>query len=320
MDFKKEGVIGAGEYSECALDHKNHGESVCSERAVLEKMKEMVNRSSGVVKSPGDAKKGALPLKGGDPVEEEKLEIVEDAKRITECGSESCVVKKMESKGLVKGAASAFKPDGPRKSTEWFSNSNIDEALEMIVRAYPERKFHHVPFAMRDFAKKKKTDVEKKELAESVSAKRFDEIMSQDLINTDFVKLYKEGIRCFGVVFNTDYSTGRGQHWFCVFGDFSTTPMTLEYFNSSGEAPLAEIDVWLNELRHTLESGIGKKTEIYPYSSIPHQEDSHSCGAYSIYYIYSRVHGVHPDVMQKNKLLDSDMHEFRNFLFNHSND
>lgn len=141
---------------------------------------------------------------------------------------------------------------------------------------------------------------------------------NSELANVDFVKKYKEGVRCFGVVFNTDYSSGTGQHWFAVFGDFSKEPFTLEYFNSSGDDPLPEITAWLKKTKHALNKQLNKTVNDVVVTKLINQEDRHSCGSYSIFYIISRLEGVSYKYFNKNKIGDDLMHEFRKNLFRHN--
>ena len=49
--------------------------------------------------------------------------------------------------------------------------------------------------------------------------------------NSNFT--YNGELKNFGVVINTDLSTNGGIHWFSIFIDFTVTPITIEYFNSS---------------------------------------------------------------------------------------
>jgi hypothetical protein len=46
-----------------------------------------------------------------------------------------------------------FKPEGPRDSTKWFSNTDIDSVLAQIQKKYIDKHFLHVPYQMIDFEK-----------------------------------------------------------------------------------------------------------------------------------------------------------------------
>ncbi len=214
-------------------------------------------------------------------------QVIEKSKKATNCDSESCVINKVfdNSKEILD---EHFKPAGPRDSTNLLSNFNIDESLELYAKKYEG--FYHVYFQMIDFAK-----------------------VGTELATIDLVDLIKKGYKSMGVVLNTDVSTGRGIHWFCLFCDL--TGITLEYFNSSGNRPRREVQVWLNMTKKNLEEA-GYKAEIINASKIEHQIDSETeCGPYSLYYIHSRLSGVPYTVFNKKRIPDDKMIEFRQTLF-----
>lgn len=128
-----------------------------------------------------------------------------------------------------------LKPPGPFDSNEWFSNINIDSILEQFEDLFKDKHFLHVYFHMRDY-KKANTDTDEK----------------KNLNILKFSEYYEKGIRCFGVVFNTDVSSGSGEHWFSIFGDFSQIPFTIEHFNSSGDTPLPEIYELMCDIKHEM--------------------------------------------------------------------
>lgn len=235
------------------------------------------------------------------PVDQHKT--MELIKNVVGCDSESCVLTKPEVHEIIgadvaqKQLVEKFKPVGPHNTNDWFSNFNIDNVLEQVAVKHPD--FLHVEFQMRDF-----------ETAPS---------QHMSLSKIDFVEQYATGIRRFGVVFNTDKSTGNGQHWFAIYGDFSKSKFTLEYFNSAGDQPLDEICSWLTDTKHRLIKGLNKPpkdVEVITVTDIVNQKDNHSCGSYSLYYIMSRLDGAPWEYFKKNKIGDAKMHDFRkNHLF-----
>jgi len=241
-----------------------------------------------------------------------QIKVVEKMKEKTGCESESCAVQDDKFKEFAsplvvnQNLKDNFKTKGPSYSTEWLSNFNIDDVLKEIKKNYSDEKFWNIPFQMRDFKKIKPTD----------SAPEHSK--NANLETFDICKKYKEGYRCFGVVINTDYSTGNGVHWFSLFVDMRTDNFTVEYFNSSGNEPLTEIGAWMKKTRVLLEKEFPKKkvSDII-VSKEEHQKDDHSCGVYSLYYIISRVSRIPHQYFTKNLIKDSKMHKFRNFLFRH---
>jgi hypothetical protein len=225
-------------------------------------------------------------------------ETIEFLKEKSGCGTEACVLKsplveKILPRHLIhKTIADRFKPTGPRLTKEWLSNIDIDSVLRSYAKKYKD--FYHIPFQMRDF-----------------------QDTGGELSLLDFCDNYKEGYRTFGTVVNTDLSTGRGIHWFAIFGDFreDNTCFTIEYFNSSGQLPVKEISAWMKYTKHIWNKSFNKPVKDVITSRIQHQNDNHSCGPYSLYYIISRLEGVPYLHFRNNKIKDELMLEFRKYLF-----
>jgi hypothetical protein len=228
-------------------------------------------------------------------------DVVDKLQKIYDCKSESCLLTKDEIRANIGESIienqleNRYKPNGPYNSNKWFSNNNIDKVLKQIEKKYKNKKFLHIEFQMRDFEK-----------------------TNGSLSKIDMVQEYKKGMRCFGVIFNTDFSSGNGEHWFAIFGDLSKTPITIEYFNSSGEDPLPEIAKWMKDTKHKLEKELKKSATDVIVTKLINQKDNHSCGSYSLYYIISRLAGVPFEYFTNNIIGDKKMHEFRYHLFRKS--
>jgi hypothetical protein len=186
---------------ECAFT-KVDPEPACSPREVVDKMKEYAH-SKGIKTR-------------------NTKHTIDTMKQLLNCKSESCILKR---KDFVEFAGinnlrqildEYFKPEGPSTKFGLLSNFNIDNVLEQLGKKFEHRKFLHIPFQMRDF-----------------------ERVGTRLATVDLAEEFKNGgYKTFGVVFNTDWSTGRGLHWFCAFGEHYGDRIVLEYFNSSGRPPL----------------------------------------------------------------------------------
>lgn len=264
MDFKQEIEI------ECSHDSNKSADDFCSPIEIVEKLKEF----------------------GGS-----KDEILEK----TNCETEVCILNHPEVQKIIEPIMSVeniltnyFKPEGPRESEDWFSNTDIDSVLDQIQEKYTEKHFLHIPFQMIDFEK-----------------------TGSELARLDWPAKYKEGFRTFGTVFNTDLSTGRGQHWFAVYGSFedSDPDHTLEFFNSSGELPQRQLQEWLHKVKNKWQSKFEKPIKIVIATRVENQQDDFSCGSYALYYIISRLAGIPYRYFKDTKLKDSDMVEYRKFLF-----
>lgn len=264
---------------DCAFNI-NSKSGVCSDKKVINKLHKFTVNFDKNVKTPSD--------------------VINSLKKKYNCNSESCIFVQGEISDVLNSSEIQhhlkyrFKPKGPRNTTEWLSNIDIDDVLAQIEQKYSDRKFLHIKFQMIDF-----------------------EQTGSELGILDFAKKYKEGYRTFGTVVNTDYSTGNGIHWFAIFGDFSDNKdkFTIEYFNSSGEPPMDEIIVWFKKVKHQWGENFNKPIEDIIVSKIQHQKDNHSCGPYSLYYIISRLDGISYENFRNNRIPDSVMHKFRKYLF-----
>ncbi len=263
---------------ECAfhIDQKN---SVCMEDKIINELRNFAKNIKKLFVN--DAK-----------------DTINKLKHVYDCNTESCLLTKNEiidtigHEQALNQLKERFKPEGPLDKTTWFSNVNIDDVLEQIKKKYKDKKFKHISFQMRDFQE-----------------------TGGELAMTDFTEEYNNGIRCFGVVFNDDKSSGNGTHWTAMFGDFSREPFTIEHFNSSGAGPKNEIREWMNKTKHKLEKELGKKVEVKEVSKIQHQKDNSSCGPYSLYYIISRLENIPFIAFEKNRIPDNVMWDFRHHLF-----
>lgn len=223
---------------------------------------------------------------------DEPDEIIYEAIEKTNCDSESCLIKKV----IVNNDVildKYFKPEGPRNDTSLLDNYNIDNVLKQWTEIYP--KFYFIKFQMIDF-----------------------EEMKTELATVNILDIIKNGYKSMGVVLNTDVSSGKGIHWFCLYCEFKSNMNTLEYFNSSGRMPRDEVLAWLNKTNSILNDN-GIKSNIVIASNIQHQIDSETeCGPYSLYYIWSRLNKVSYKEFDNKRIPDKKMIEFRETLFRYN--
>ncbi len=219
-------------------------------------------------------------------------EIIDTAKKLTNCESESCVIASKDFINMFGKNKSneikreIFKPWGPKDST-WLSNVNIDEVLDQWTGIYPG--YNHIPFKMNDTLKKVKMH-----------------------------NIVKNGMHCFSIAINTDRSSGPGIHWFCVYGDFNndSAPKTLEYFNSSGSKPSREVHEWLHKIKHDTEKNLGDDTKIILVHKNDLQKGESECGLFVLWYIYNRLNGTpYREFFESESADDDMMFEFRKHIF-----
>lgn len=217
-------------------------------------------------------------------------EIINKMKEVTGCSTEKCAAKHIaETRELIEH----FKPDGPSTETGLLSNYDIDHFLDHLATTHSE--FNHIPFQMADF----------------------DETNS-DLLKLDLEKLLEDKKTKFGVVFNTDLSTGGGKHWFCLYGEYDEEENTyaIEYFNSSGKDPIHSVNVFLHNLKERTEKNTNIKVSLIKHTGVVYQNDNHSCGVYCLMFIWLRTIGfIKKDNVNVSDFNDDNMLKAREILF-----
>ncbi len=207
----------------------------------------------------------------GQPIARTAKATVEQMKEATDCDSEVCIYRaspfvKQVGSSVVEARKELFKPVGPQKTDDLLSNFNIDEVLSQFAKKYPG--FVHIPFQMRDF-----------------------QARGTELATINLADEYRKGMKTFGCVLNTDWSTGRGYHWYCIFGDFTGNSPTLEYYNSSGNYALPETKKWLSATKYAVSRDIGKQVREVQVLNRAVQENDVDCGVYCLHYLWSRLEG-----------------------------
>jgi hypothetical protein len=267
------------EVNECSFTGGK--KAVCSPKHLVIKMRDFIEKQ-------------------GKPVENDPVKIVTTIKNLLDCNSESCVLKRKDfatfasKNGLGDILDKFFKPAGPSTTFGLLSNFNIDDVIDQFEERFANRKFLHIPFQMRDFEK-----------------------VGTGLATVDIADKFRKDYKTFGVVLNTDSSSGNGIHWFCLFGEHIGDKIILEYFNSSGRPPLQEVQAWLQKTKHHLYKSLNVPVEIHYSTGIRFQSDEHSCGVYCLCYIWLRLENVSPKWFKAENFGDKLMHKARKNLFRH---
>lgn len=272
--------------AECSHDVEG---VICSRKPVIDAMKDFMVANIGA-KPPNDPKLLIKAVADYLNVKTE-LEILNNP-LFKEFAGNAVEIEKRE----------RFLPVGPKNTTDLLDNFNIDETLNQLSRKYKpgskyQFKFYHVPFQMIDFGR-----------------------TNSELANLSIEKLVEFGYNSFGCVLNTDVSTGRGKHWFCIFWDGSgdgtkSSPWVFEFFNSSGNYPRPEVHEWMHMQIAKVFKDMGKCVKIHIAATIQIQNDHHSCGVYCLAYIYFRLKGKPRGWFLQSGLDDEFMLKFRKKLF-----
>jgi hypothetical protein len=263
----------------------------------------------------------------------------------TKCGDLTCALKNAAEKNNVIQDKlpiifAKLKPRGPLNNTDLLSNFDIDAVLSRWAAEF--RGFYNCEYSMIDFYK----------VNNKFATLSLPRIMAglESLNVGPHSQNVKRPSDCFACVLNTDVSSGPGKHWVAVFVDCRPSlgnPWSVEYFNSTGNAPCKNVIKWMEETRVALESyrklcctsgtasdavhsGIPdsidgskidpntadlRKVIALPVSSVSHQKSQTECGLYSLYYIRKRLVGTPYTFFQDYKVPDSEMIKFRKYVF-----
>ena len=147
---------------------------------------------------------------------------------------------------------------------EWLSSDDIDGVQKEYMRLIPD--YYYVGTVPIDFDLHKKTG----------------ECLVSALCSLSLKKLQEKGYNRVGIVFNTDPSTGPGEHWIAAFCDFRKELKypQMTYFDSYAYKPEPEIQRLMRRWAHQMP---GMRLQ---YNAIKHQHDSSQCGMYCIYFLH----------------------------------
>jgi hypothetical protein len=268
---------------------------------------------------------------------------MEELRREFKCQDSMCVIAKSNIKDSDKARIKRkwFKATTDSfKGTYWLNNTEIDTVMSHLRLRFPG--FAHGFIHMSDFVaylpENHSTYAYAVHAASDIDfpSEFRKSMIDQGLIQADanepkFVSklsTYKNHpLRSYGIVCNTDTSSGTGRHWFALF--ISTDlrdpsnpkqPMiTIELFNSAGGASGNKSfdNIWRTKAVE-MSKRIGIRCEYKVVTTIQHQEpDTGNCGSYSLFYMYARMNGAKPSEFDnpQKQLQDHDMEKFRRVCF-----
>lgn len=194
-----------------------------------------------------------------------------------------CVIEKEQD--FFDEIKTAIKPKGPISNTEWLSTLDIRAVMEQYEKKY--KGFNFIgPFPM-DF-----------------------EAIYAELANLNLKKLCKEDKK-IGIVFNTDVSSGPGEHWISMFLDLQNR--TLCFLDSVGDKPpmpvwrlMKKIEKQSKEMKCPVKLVVNKKQFQY---------DNASCGVWCLWHIISRLNGKSCSYLYNSKATDKLMYKKRKEYF-----
>jgi hypothetical protein len=238
--------------------------------------------------------------------------IVSETMKILKVSKESEIYENEEfskyigSKEAKKIVEDLFKPKGPALSPDLLNNYDIDKTMHQwaTTGTIKNKKFHALPYQMIDFAEQK-----------------------TELDSLDIVSLINQNYDSFGVVLNTDVSSGRGKHWFCMYAELKNQqtkkskgtkedPIILEFFNSSGNPPREEISIWMEKTKADLFVNDKLYVEFeYPVMGKQIQKSDTECGMWALIYIWSRLMDKSSKFLLEQKTTDKEVIDARKNFF-----
>lgn len=256
--------------------------------------------------------------------------IIKELANKTECpitnnvqDMEICVLNKLnkkledkEKKANIKTAIiTYFKPiTKSYDKNHWLNNSEIDQIQHQFKTLFPGYYYSNIHMIDLVMFNPKHSDVIDYDIKCIKDINFIDECKKENNIFT-----YNGDLKNFGIVFNTDVSSGGGIHWFSIFMDFSldnNESYNIEYFNSSGyDIRNKAFKQYFINLADEITREV-KKCNFIKVTDIQHQRaDTANCGSYSLFYIWKRLNKTPYSYFANNKIKDEHMEEFRKFLY-----
>lgn len=153
-----------------------------------------------------------------------------------------------------------FKPKGPIMNNEWLSTLDIINVMTHYEKKYKNFEFLG-PFPI-DFY-----------------------FIYKDFQNMNLKKMFKNKTK-IGMIFNTDISTGNGEHWISLYIDLENK--NIYFFDSVGEEPPKEIKKLINDIKIKMKKNDNIKLKIN-INKKQYQYDNSSCGIYSLWFIINKL-------------------------------
>lgn len=204
-------------------------------------------------------------------------------------GAAECIINSMLSKPT---APSSWKSN----PEEWLSSLDIDAVEKQFTKIFTD--YYYVGTVPIDFGKKSETG----------------SCVVNSLCSLNIEHLYKKGYRRIGIVFNTDVSTGPGQHWIALYCDIRPELVfpRITYFDSYAEKPSKEVVNLMKRWKITWDATkIHEKPMATTYNKTRHQYENSECGMYCLYFHFCCLLGV----PMNKRIPDEVVRGFRGVLF-----
>lgn len=178
-----------------------------------------------------------------------------------------------------------FRPDGPQGRFDWLSTIDINQVLYQYEEKYPDFKFlGAVPLDFMD-----------------LDYLPFKKLNLKDLES--------DGCSRFGIIFNTDKSTGRGKHWISLYCNLKKAQ--IYYSDSMGTRQPKEVNEFMKIIEKYLVDIKKSNEPDIRYNKTQHQKGNSECGVYSINFILRLLKGKTFEHITRKRLTDNQVNKCR---------
>jgi hypothetical protein len=247
----------------CSINSKY--ENTCMSLKTLKELANKINKE--------EKYKNIKNIKVNQYNEKNKKKLLKNIKKKLSCDTniDLCVLKKEnEFYNILKND---FKPKGPIDKDKWLSSLDIINVMEHYEKKYKNFEFLG-PFPI-DFY-----------------------FVYKDFRKRNFKKMFKNKKK-IGIIFNTDVSTGNGEHWITLYIDLEEK--YIYFFDSVGDKPTNEIKTLINDLKKEYEKyNYNFKIEI---NKKEFQKDNSSCGIWALWFIISKLENGKINKKANDKLM-----------------
>ena len=229
------------------------------------------------------------PIQGGEDPVKTWSEIRKRLRDKCKSGTSECILTSL----LTKPRAPSEWKVNPE---EWLSGDDIDALEKRYEELFPN--YDYLGTFPIDFDLKSETG----------------KCLISTLCSMDIRKLASQGKTQIGIVFNTDVSTGPGEHWVALFCDVrpELEHPRITYFDSYAHSPEKEIKKLMKRWKQNWDAGGGhSEPMVMSYNKTRHQYKESECGMYCLYFHYCCLTGI----LMDERVPDDVVNGMRKMLF-----
>ncbi len=258
---------------------------------------------------------------------------IDEIKKETKCDTDECIISKVDMPIDIEERLKRESLKTPANSLDgsyWVNNTEIDTCMSQLRKQYPG--FAHTFIHMSDMKTFPPSNLKSFDYpvfqVDQIDFGQCFKAALEGKVSCDKLSTYNNTpLKSVGIVFNTDSSSGSGQHWFAVYISKDTIDpqntskplIRIEVFNSAGnEIRSNSFHQFWKQKQIEIAKATGCRCEYGLVSTVKHQrDDTGNCGSYSLFYIYSRLNRCKPHEFNvPGKIVhDNAMELFRNVLF-----